>query len=328
VTGERVSGEARRRRVWLAAHARAHVWAVSGTEDVWRVGRQPQVKTLLAPRATAGWDRVSAGAGAQGPRWSAWPGLPLAAPVPPAWRRWLVVRRSLRDATDLTASVVFAPPAPALETLVAVAGSRGTIAPCLAAAQGEVGLEHYAGRRGTGWERPLPWALGAEALWTVLRAGQLPMEAAPKKRGASPSQAAWRPARLHEDGGASECRCDAAPLLMPRAGHTAARRAHAGLVVMAPLASRDCHILARQTACSFISITIVLGVLSTVTGCYVEPTPYGTSSGIGAYQGESSGGGTDYYDRRQDRRYWEEQDGIYHPWNRPRTLIKCLSSGL
>ena len=44
----------------------------------------------------------------------------------------------MRDATDLTASVVFAPPAPALETLVAVAGSRGTIAPCLAAAQGEV----------------------------------------------------------------------------------------------------------------------------------------------------------------------------------------------
>ena len=34
--------------------------------------------------------------------------------------------------------------------------------------------------------------------------------------------------------------------------------------------------------------------LSTVTGCYVEPTAYGTSS---------SGGG--------------RQDGMYHPWNRP-----------
>ena len=63
-------------------------------------------------------------------------------------------------------------------------------------------------------------------------------------------------------------------------------------------------------------IFLCLGILSTVTGCYVEPTPYGTSSGVGAYQGESSGGGTDY-DRRQDRRHWGEQDGTYHPWNRP-----------
>jgi hypothetical protein len=63
-------------------------------------------------------------------------------------------------------------------------------------------------------------------------------------------------------------------------------------------------------------IFLCLGILSAVTGCYVEPTPYGTSYGVGAYQGESSGGGTDY-NRRQDRRHWGEQDGMYHPWNRP-----------
>jgi hypothetical protein len=40
-------------------------------------------------------------------------------------------------------------------------------------------------------------------------------------------------------------------------------------------------------------IVLCLGVLSTVTGCYVEPTAYGTSS---------SGRGT--------------QGEIYHPWNR------------
>jgi hypothetical protein len=39
---------------------------------------------------------------------------------------------------------------------------------------------------------------------------------------------------------------------------------------------------------------LCLGVLSTVTGCYVEPTAYGTSS--------SRGG---------------RQDEMYHPWNRP-----------
>ena len=40
-------------------------------------------------------------------------------------------------------------------------------------------------------------------------------------------------------------------------------------------------------------IFLCLGVLSTVTGCYVEPTAYGTSSGGGRH------------------------DGMYHPWNRP-----------
>jgi len=41
-------------------------------------------------------------------------------------------------------------------------------------------------------------------------------------------------------------------------------------------------------------IFLCLGILSTVTGCYVEPTAYGTSS---------AGGG--------------RPDGMYKPWNRP-----------
>ena len=54
-----------------------------------------------------------------------------------------------------------------------------------------------------------------------------------------------------------------------------------------------------------ILIFLCLGVLSTVTGCYVEPTAYGTSS---------SGGGTD--DKtRQCRKQWG--DATYQPWNHP-----------
>jgi len=53
-------------------------------------------------------------------------------------------------------------------------------------------------------------------------------------------------------------------------------------------------------------IFLCLGVLSTVPGCYVEPTSYGTSSG----------GGTDD-ETRQDRKQWGRQDGMYHPWDRP-----------
>jgi hypothetical protein len=52
-------------------------------------------------------------------------------------------------------------------------------------------------------------------------------------------------------------------------------------------------------------ILLCLGVLSTVTGCYVEPTAYRTSS---------SGGGTDDA-TRQYRKPWG--DATYHPWERP-----------
>jgi hypothetical protein len=55
-------------------------------------------------------------------------------------------------------------------------------------------------------------------------------------------------------------------------------------------------------------IFLCLAVLSTVTGCYVEPTSSGTSA---------SGGGTED-ETRQDRKPWGRPDGgPYHPWERP-----------
>jgi len=51
-------------------------------------------------------------------------------------------------------------------------------------------------------------------------------------------------------------------------------------------------------------ILLCLSVLSTVTGCSVAPTSYGTSS---------SGGGTDD-ETLQYRKQWEAT--TYHPWNR------------
>src|SRR5262245_39044831 len=97
---------------------------------------------MLATLAPEGWPRVSAGTGAQGPRWYDGTWLHRAAPWQPAWRRGLVVCRSLSDPTALTAYGVFAPPATTLETVVPVAGSRWPIERCFAEAKGEGGLEH------------------------------------------------------------------------------------------------------------------------------------------------------------------------------------------
>jgi SRSO17 transposase len=142
VTGESVYGDDRRLRVWLESQAQAYVLAVSGKEYVWLGWQQRQVQTVLAALPAEGWTRLSAGAGAKGPRWDDWRWLPLADPMQPDWRRWLLVRRSLGDPTDLTAYVVFAPHETAIDTAVHVAGSRWTIESCFEAAKGEVGLDH------------------------------------------------------------------------------------------------------------------------------------------------------------------------------------------
>jgi len=180
VTGDSVYGNDRRLRLWLEAQPLAYVLAVSGQEYVWLGWQQRQVKTLLAALPEDGWTRLSAGDGAKGPRWYDWRWLPLADPVDPPWRRWLLVRRSTSDPKDMTAYVVFAPQATPLEEVVRVAASRWTIESGFAAATGEVGLDDYEVRSWTGWYRHITLVMWAYALLAILRAGTIAVEALKK----------------------------------------------------------------------------------------------------------------------------------------------------
>jgi len=153
VAGARGSGAQRPRRAWWAARPPAAVRTVSGHAEVWRAGRQGPVPTLLAMwEAAAGW-RGQAGAGPQGPRGSAGRWRPWAAPWPPPWRWWRVVRRRRRAPTARTASVGGAPAPTPLATVVQVVGRRWPSARCWAEAQGEGGRAQEDVRQGTGWDR-------------------------------------------------------------------------------------------------------------------------------------------------------------------------------
>ena len=188
VTGDSVYGDDRRLRMWLEAQPQAYVLAVSGKEYVWVGWQQRQVKTLLAALPEAGWTRLSAGDGTKGPRWYDWRWLPLAAPLEPGWRRWLLVRRSVSDPVELTAYVVFGRQQTTLEEVVRVAGTRWVIEQLFEAAKGEVGLDHYEVRSWTGWYRHITFAMWALALLTVMRAGRIAVEAL-KKRLPPPQEA-------------------------------------------------------------------------------------------------------------------------------------------
>lgn len=177
VTGDSVYGDDRRLRLWLEAQPQAYVLAVSGQEYVGLGGRQRQVKTIVAALPEDGWTQLSAGEGTKGPRWYDWRRLSLADPTDPSWRRWLLVRRSRSDPTEVRAYVVFAPQETSLEAVVCVAGTRWVIEQLFEAAKGEVGLDHYEVRSWTGWYRHITLAMWALALLTVVRAGTIAMEA-------------------------------------------------------------------------------------------------------------------------------------------------------
>ena len=170
-TGARVYGDDRRLRRWLQDRLQSYVLAVAGKAYVWLGAPQRQVKTILAPLPLAGWPRLSAGDGTQGPRGYDDGWLPLAAPLAPGWRRGWLVRRSLSTPTELTASVVLAPHVTPLQEVIRVAGSRWTVESGVEQAKGEVGLDQSAGRSWTGGYRPITLAMGALALLTVMRAG-------------------------------------------------------------------------------------------------------------------------------------------------------------
>jgi len=111
-------------RVWLEARPIGYVLAVSGKDTVavpdWR---QRRIGAYLADPPIERWERWSAGDGAKGPRYYDWVRLLLIAPLVAGWRRWVLLRRSVADPTEVTAYVCFAPVGTTLATLARVAGT-------------------------------------------------------------------------------------------------------------------------------------------------------------------------------------------------------------
>jgi SRSO17 transposase len=180
LAGDSVYGDDRSLRSWLEERRQAYVLAVSGKEYVWRNQRQQRVSALLAELPVAGWERLSAGAGSKGPRWYDWMRLDLHNPAEADFTRWLLVRRSISDPSEVTAYVTYAPAATTLPQLVRVAGMRWTVEESIQTGKGEVGLDHYEVRSWTGWYRHMTLAMWAQAFLAVVRAERgLPV--APKK---------------------------------------------------------------------------------------------------------------------------------------------------
>jgi SRSO17 transposase len=125
VTADEVYGGDPALRGWLETRQVPYVLAVKRTEPLLPPCGPPMPAARLAERIPPeSWLRISAGQGAKGRRWYGWSWVALStADAPDGWRRWLLLRRSLRTG-ELAYYLCAGPAGLPLVALVRVAGTR------------------------------------------------------------------------------------------------------------------------------------------------------------------------------------------------------------
>lgn len=173
VTGDAVYGQHSRLRMMLEERQMPYVLAVPVNQRVIATieGNLAEVRAdALAGRLPAqAWKKISAGAGAKGPRIYHWARAAIR-PLEPTGGYWLLVRRSLSDPTDLAYYLCHGPERTALRELVRVAGARWAIEETFQTGKGQVGLDQYQVRRYDSWYRHITLAMLAHAFLTVTTA--------------------------------------------------------------------------------------------------------------------------------------------------------------
>lgn len=174
VTADEVYGQHRGLRQFLEQRRVPYVLAIPSNHRLWAdLGDGPQqlrADRLAAALPAQAWKRISAGAGAKGPRRYWWARAPIRPLHRPGDRFWLLVRRSLTNPADLAYYACSGPAGTPLCELVRVAGARWAIEECFQSAKGETGLDQYQVRRYDSWYRHITLAMFAHAFLTATRA--------------------------------------------------------------------------------------------------------------------------------------------------------------
>jgi SRSO17 transposase len=174
VTAAEVYGQHGGLRAFLEGRAMPYVLAIPTSQRLWATGpggpAQLRADALAAGLPPQAWKRISAGAGAKGPRIYAWARVSIRPLRAPGEGFWLLVRRSLTNPAELAYYACAGPAATPLHELVRVAGTRWAIEETFQTAKGEVGLDQYQVRRYDSWYRHVTLAMLAHAFLTVTRA--------------------------------------------------------------------------------------------------------------------------------------------------------------
>ena len=175
VTADEVYGQAGYLRDWLEERDLAYVLVIRSvdlvtTTDDDRVAAREAIAALPA----RGWRRLSAGAGAHGPREYDWARIPIRADWRAGRGHWLLARRSLtpdsKGEYEIAYYVCYGPRRSTVVDLAWVAGARWHVEECFQQAKNEAGLDHYQVRSWRAWYAHITLSMLALAWLAVVRA--------------------------------------------------------------------------------------------------------------------------------------------------------------
>jgi SRSO17 transposase len=169
VAADEVYGQHTPLRDWLEQQGMRYVLAVPKSFTVVTAAGKLRAQELAARVPAEGWQQVSCGQGAKGPRYYDWALIATASPA-----HHLLVRRPLapdgKGERELAFFTCHAPAGTTLAELVTAAGTRWAVEECFQAAKNETGLDHYQVRRYDAWYRHATLSMLALAFLQVTAA--------------------------------------------------------------------------------------------------------------------------------------------------------------
>jgi SRSO17 transposase len=181
-TADEAYGQAKFLRAWLEERHVSYVMAIRRSDTFTISGTEQRADGLIAALPARSWQRLSAGAGAHGPREYHWARIAIAAGAKPGRGHWLLARRSLTGPDEIAYYACYGPTRTRLVDLAWVAGSRWHIEECFQQAKNEAGLDHYQVRSWRAWYAHITLSMLALAWLAASKAQAAKGEPAPAAR--------------------------------------------------------------------------------------------------------------------------------------------------
>jgi SRSO17 transposase len=181
-TADETYGQAKFLQTWLEDQDVSYVMAIRRSDTLTTSAGEERADALIGGIPARAWQRISAGAGAHGPREYDWARVPVRA----GWKRgrghWLLARRSRSDPEEIAYYACYGPRRSSTADLAWIAGSRWHIEECFQQAKGEAGLDHYQVRSWRAWYAHITLSMLALAWLAVSRAQAVKRGSAPATR--------------------------------------------------------------------------------------------------------------------------------------------------
>jgi SRSO17 transposase len=179
-TADETYGQAKWLQAWLEDQDIWYVMAIRCSDTLTMPEGERRADDLIAAVPARSWQKISAGAGAHGPREYHWARIPVRTGRKRGRGHWLLARRSLSDPAEIAYYACYGPRRSSTADLAWIAGSRWHIEECFQQAKNEAGLDQYQVRTWRAWYAHITLSMLALA-WLAASKAQA------QKKGSAPA---------------------------------------------------------------------------------------------------------------------------------------------